>query len=189
MGKNLRHGKVSKRSLAYALGIAGSIASIIGLALVVSPTAEDSIAPAQRSAEHEAESSKSEPPPSVQVQTGRNNMQAGRDVIVNRYGESSGEEGVFLYEEKIEIYWNDWWAHPLRSREHVARVRQAEVAITGEGKTVDFSGVISMNCENGKYFWKSASNFRRPLVDKQAIEDKVPDQIHRNVYKLFCRER
>lgn len=93
--------------------------------------------------------------------------------------------GVFLYEEPVEIYWNDWWAHPLKSRADVKEYGQAEPTITGEGKTVDFVGLLSINCENGKHTWRGTQNFDRTLGE-QETDEIVPPQVIKNAHKLFC---
>ena len=95
--------------------------------------------------------------------------------------------GIFLFEEKVEIYWNDWWAHPLRNKKEIERLGQAELTIRGEGKTVDFVGVLSMNCDNGKYFWRGVENFYTVIRNDKEIAEVVPTPVIKNVYKLFCR--
>lgn len=92
---------------------------------------------------------------------------------------------VFLYEEPIEMYWNNWWAHPLSSDSQRKMLGQAELTITGEGKTVDFVGTLSMNCENGKYSWRGTENFQQRLNGREVVE-LVPRQVIKNVHKLFC---
>lgn len=169
MANNEKQTKQYKR-IVYIIGIIGSIASIVGLAFFFLPNNENASN-------------------SVQIQSGENNIQVGRDIIVNHNGESSRDDGMFLYEEKIEMYWNEWWAHPLGSKKTIKKYGQAEITIMGEGKTVDFSGIISMNCSNGKYYWRSVSNFGDAITDDIEIKRLVPDQIRKNIYKLFCRER
>lgn len=159
-----------KKNTGYALGIAGSIASIVGLLLFFLP--KDGNEPAAK-----------------QVQSGTGNLQIGRDLIVNRFGESTRDDGIFLYEEKVEIYWNDWWAHPLQSRKTRDKYGHADLTITGEGKTVDFRGIISMNCENGKFHWVTASNFGKSIEGDSNISMIVPKQVTKNIYKLFCRDK
>lgn len=160
--------------ISHVLGVIASIVSIVGGLVVFLPKQEPAATPS---------------PAPIQIQSGSGNMQAGRDIIINHKGESTRGDGVFLYEEKVEIYWNEWWAHPLQSHETMKKYGQAELTITGEGKTVDFSGVISMNCNNGKYYWKTATNFQTALSGEKDLMAVVPDQVHKNVYKLFCRER
>jgi len=105
-----------------------------------------------------------------------------------KIGESYNN-GQFLYEEKVELYWNDWWGHPLSSRKEIEKYHQAEITIRGEGKTVDFSGVLSMNCMNGKHYWVTASNFSSQIASDEEIERLVPKEVISNVYKLYCREK
>lgn len=89
--------------------------------------------------------------------------------------------GTFLYEDPIEgVYSNFWTAYPIRSGS------SPELTIRGEGKTVEFSGVIQLNCENGKYFWHSGNLFQEPL-STQEIGDLVPEQAVRAMVRIFCR--
>lgn len=107
--------------------------------------------------------------------------------LKNRVG-SRGSEGIFLFEEPIEQagYFNEWWAHEVSSESEIEQLGQVEVSIRGDGKTVDFTGLLSMNCENGKNFWRGTQNFNTPL-DEEEVNETVPKQVIRNVYKLFCR--
>ncbi len=50
------------------------------------------------------------------------------------------EDGsVFLYREPVEIYWNDWTGIKLLGD---------KAYISGQGKTVQFDGVVSLNCQS-----------------------------------------
>ncbi|MCK0128708.1 hypothetical protein [Erythrobacter sp. F6033] len=90
-------------------------------------------------------------------------------------------EGTFLYEDPVEgVYSNFWTAYPIRSGS------SPELTIRGEGKTVEFSGVIQLNCENGKYFWHSGNLFQEPLSDEE-IRNLVPNQAVRAMVRIFCR--
>ncbi len=100
---------------------------------------------------------------------------------------SSHNNGQFLYEEKVELYWNDWSGHPLTSWKEIEKYHQAEITIRGEGKTVDFSGILSMNCKNGRHYWVTASNFGGQISSVDKIEKLVPEQVIKNVYKLYCK--
>jgi len=96
-----------------------------------------------------------------------------------------GEAGsVFLYDQPIEgVYQNNWWGTAVSSGE----TGQINVYIHGEGKTVDFDGILSLNCENSSgYFWKTASNFETPVMKKDVIEI-LPNIILQNARKLFCK--
>lgn len=75
----------------------------------------------------------------------------------------SVEGGFFLYREQVEMYRNDWMGFPLITT-MTAATRQAQVTIVGEGKTADFIRNLSINCENGKHFWKSAGASDRFLA-------------------------
>lgn len=58
-----------------------------------------------------------------------------------------------LYEEKLEAPYSNNWQATFLPRNDLA-------LITGSGKTVDFYGVLSFNCDpGGSYDWKAAGNF------------------------------
>ena len=87
--------------------------------------------------------------------------------------------GVFLYRERVEMYWNDWIAYPLADMHSLPSFGQVDLTIRGEGKTTSFDGVLSINCENGKHFWKGE-------VPRYAVEE-VPNEVYKNAVSLFCR--
>ena len=93
--------------------------------------------------------------------------------------------GVFVYRESVEMYWNDWTAYLLMDEKSLTMGEQAHLTLIGEGKTVAFVGNISINCENGKFFWKSASNGEM-LSNEEEINSVVPNQVIKNATKLFC---
>ena len=94
-------------------------------------------------------------------------------------GTPVAEGGLFLYREPIEIYWNDWRG-VLVTRPFT---NQAEVAIIGEGKTVDFASILSINCVNGKNFWRTEALDFEDKIQKPVI----PKPVIQNAVKLFCR--
>ncbi len=100
-------------------------------------------------------------------------------------GERGEANSVFLYDEPIEgVYQNNWWGTAVSSGE----TGQINVYIQGEGKTVDFDGILSLNCENPSgYFWKTASNFETP-VKKKKIMEILPHTVLQNARTLFCRQ-
>jgi hypothetical protein len=98
------------------------------------------------------------------------------------------EGGLFLYQQPVERYKNDWVAFPLMPRNKIPTTDQADVQIKGEGKTVDFSGNLSINCGTGKYSWKSASNFGKTLSQPAEVSEVVPTQALKNAQSLFCRK-
>lgn len=94
---------------------------------------------------------------------------------------------IFLLEEDLEgVYANFWHAVPLRTRDEIAQLNGAEMTIIGEGKTVDFYGVLHINCENKKFHWKSASNFGEALNRARSIEQSVPNAVVTNATRAFC---
>jgi len=95
--------------------------------------------------------------------------------------------GVFVYRESVEMYWNDWTAYLLMDKKTLKMMGQAHLTLVSEGKTSEFVGNISINCENGKYFWESASNFGDALPNKKEISAVIPTQVIKNVTKLFCK--
>ena len=82
--------------------------------------------------------------------------------------------GIFLYREMIEMYWNDWLAYPMMDKSQLPSAGQVELSVKGEGKTADFSGILSINCQNGKYSWLNSP------------DDEIPNRVIRNARSLFC---
>lgn len=100
------------------------------------------------------------------------------NVFAAKVGESFGK-GVFLFEEKVEIYANLWSGIAINDR---VEAGQAEVLIRAEGKTADFYGILSINCENTESFWISAVNFGE-TVDASEV---VPKNVVTNASFWFC---
>ena len=101
----------------------------------------------------------------------------------NRAEKSTYQSGTFLYEEPVEgVYSNFWTAYLLRSDP------SPELTIRGEGKTINFSGVIQLNCENGKYFWSTSSNFDKSLKREQ-VDQIVPEPAVRAAKRIFCWDK
>ena len=91
-------------------------------------------------------------------------------------GEAYGQ-GKFLYSEPVEgIYSNNWHGVALNDGNG-----QAVVYINGEGKTVDFYGILSVNCENSNSYWISAKNFE---VEDSSV---VPQKVVMGAAFLFCK--
>lgn len=101
---------------------------------------------------------------------------------------ASLEGGLFLYQQPVERFKNDWIAFPLMPRDKIPTTGQADLQVKGEGKTVDFSGTLSINCGTGKYFWKNASDFGKALTQPSEISEVVPLQTLKNAYRLFCKK-
>lgn len=106
-------------------------------------------------------------------------LRAEIKALEDKIGDRQGGR-VFLLEDRIEgVYSNFWYAHPI------SKTSQAELTVIGEGKLADFVGLLTMNCENGKYFWKSSSNWSDNISETEA-DATVPEQVIRNIYRLFC---
>jgi hypothetical protein len=92
-----------------------------------------------------------------------------------------------LYREPVEMYWNDWFGTLINNESD-----QADVAIVAEGKTSDFTGVISMNCENGLYFWLTASLWRENVMNREGYltrADTVPEAVIAAVRYRYCPDQ
>jgi hypothetical protein len=90
-----------------------------------------------------------------------------------------------LYRQPVEAFWNDWHAQRAGGGE----ASQVDVLITGLGKTADFTGVLSFNCEpGGGQFWKAAGNFGKPVLgaEGELLEPVVPTQVLEKARGLFC---
>ena len=96
--------------------------------------------------------------------------------------------GTFIYDEPLEgVYSNGWTAYLLMSKEALEAGGQARLTIIGEGKSVEFIGNVSINCENGAYSWQSGNNFSDILATEEDIKNVVPQQAIKNAVKLFCK--
>ena len=98
------------------------------------------------------------------------------------------EGGIFLHREPIEIYWTDWIGFPLMTKS-AAATGQARLTVIGEGKAASFTGVLSINCTNGKYYWETATNGieNLPPSNERLINEVVPRQVIKNATRLLCR--
>lgn len=94
--------------------------------------------------------------------------------------------GVFLYREDVEIFWNDWIAYPLTERSNLPTPSQLNMTIIGEGKTVDFIGNVSINCNNGRYFWRSAVNWKTYVTDEEILAETIPEEVILGSISLLC---
>ena len=94
--------------------------------------------------------------------------------------------GVFLYREDVEIFWNDWIAYPLTDRSNLPTPSQLNMTIIGEGKTVDFIGNVSINCNNGRYFWRSAVNWDTYITDEEILAETIPEEVILGSISLLC---
>ena len=101
---------------------------------------------------------------------------------------SAKNGGIFLYRESVEIYWNDWVSYPLMDRRNLPSDDQVELLIKGEGKTALFYGVLSINCNNGKYYWEGIPSNNGDALNESNINTIVPSQAIDNAIKLFCKK-
>ena len=107
--------------------------------------------------------------------------------ILPRLGTASNG-GLYLYREPIEMYWNDWVAYPLLDRKDLPSHDQVEALIKAEGKTAEFYGVLSINCNNGKYYWKGTPSNFQDALNQANIISTVPQQVVNNAITLFCNK-
>lgn len=117
------------------------------------------------------------------------NVQSSIESVTSRLEEDRNQalgayqDGVFLYEDPVEgVYSNFWTAYLMRMDP------SPHLTVRGEGKTVEFSGVITLNCENGRYLWETGSDFGTPIA-KAEIDDYVPQPVHRAMYRIFCWDK
>jgi hypothetical protein len=96
--------------------------------------------------------------------------------------------GIYLYEQIIERYRNEWVAYTTMAAAKLPTKAEASIQIKGEGKTVEFSGIVIINCANGRHVWKSASNFGTALKQPGEIQELVPPQVMQNAAQLFCKK-
>lgn len=100
---------------------------------------------------------------------------------------SSLEGGKYLFREAVEGYWNDWIGFPVMIKT-ASETGQSRVTIVGEGKTATFIGNLSINCENGKYYWESAGSASEFLTSESQTHALVPRSVISNAIKLFCKK-
>lgn len=102
-----------------------------------------------------------------------------------KVGERGDAGSIFLHVEPIEgVYVNNWWGTAVGSADD----GDVKVYISGEGKTVDFDGILSLNCESADgHFWKTASNFETP-VKQNEMGEILPKKVLQNARKFFCKK-
>jgi hypothetical protein len=98
---------------------------------------------------------------------------------VSRQGDTLKDGSVFLYREKVEIYWNDWTG---------VRLPNSKVYISGSGKTVTFNGVLQLNCQSASgYSWLTASSSYGALgISERELNMIVPIQAVSAAFTVFC---
>lgn len=86
--------------------------------------------------------------------------------------------GVFLFRELVERagYYNDWWAYPIDLRVPHLNRASPDVMIIGEGKTVEFRGVLRLGDGTAEPAWQSATNFEESVTASE-LERMVPRQV------------
>lgn len=83
------------------------------------------------------------------------------------------------------LYSNTWTAALLLGS---GTTRQIDVVVEGSGKTVGFTGVLSLNCElGGSQYWKAAGNFGESEKDLDAFAARiVPTEVVTRVRARHC---
>jgi hypothetical protein len=98
-------------------------------------------------------------------------------------GSKTDRGRTFLLREPVEMYWNDWSG--VRVSDDGAG--QVDVYIAGEGKTVVFDGVVSLNCESEtEYYWRIAGDSGQALSEEE-VDAKVPPRVIVNARAIFCK--
>lgn len=82
---------------------------------------------------------------------------------------------VHLYTEPVEgVYSNSWSATSVNNSN--------PILVRGEGKTVDFVGLLNVDCDNAVMSnWSYATNFDEPNASV------VPAQAIKKIRQLFCK--
>ncbi len=107
------------------------------------------------------------------------NLNAERDTYSIPKVGTTINGGIFLHRESVEMYWDDWVAYPMLDRKDLPSNGQVTLAINGEGKSVNFNGILSINCENGQNYWEAAN--------ADAPEEHIPVAVNNNAVSLFCK--
>lgn len=91
---------------------------------------------------------------------------------------------AFLHREFIDRrFFNDWSGIKV-SGNHSSQVF---VHVSGEGKTVGFHGILSINCNSGSgYYWETAANYKRALTEAD-LNEIVPLSVIANAKHIFCK--
>lgn len=120
----------------------------------------------------------------VSVQDPTSNSQSvSNSSIPYKRGDRYENGEVFLYREPVEIYRNDWTG---------IRVSKDRVRISGQGKTVDFKGFLSLNCRGASgYSWITASNKlgQGNITTDAQISKIVPAQVTLAASEEFCQDK
>ncbi len=129
---------------------------------------------------------KSEPstPPATPILNRTNpivNMPARPVSRIPKLGDIQADGSVHLYREPVEIYWNDWRGQRLPGN---------KVHISSEGKTVQFDGILELNCDSRTgHSWHAASNgysYNGRSMTEAQIKETVPNRVMIAAYAVFC---
>jgi hypothetical protein len=106
------------------------------------------------------------------------------DITAASADDPNSTSAVLIYEEKVEIYFNLWSG----IRVNDASADQATVYIKGEGKTVDFDGVMSINCEAmSGYSWITGAFWSGETPATEALyQENIPSEVISGARELFC---
>lgn len=107
------------------------------------------------------------------------NLNAQRDTYSAPKVGTAINGGVFLHREPVEMYWDDWVAYPMMDRKDLPSDGQVILAINGEGKSVNFNGILSINCEDGQNYWEAAN--------ADTPDEHIPVAVKNNAVSLFCK--
>jgi len=95
-----------------------------------------------------------------------------------KQGHKSEDGMIYLFQEPIEIYWNNWTGKSLH---------EDKIYISGEGKTVNFDGILNLNCESESgYTWVAVNNFNEQISKEYEFTDIVPIQVISATFEEFC---
>lgn len=101
-----------------------------------------------------------------------------------KLGDKNFDGRTFIFYQPVEIYGNNWSG--IRVNDPASD--QANVYIKGEGKTVDFDGVMSINCDSASgYFWLTGSFWggETPATE-QLYNENIPTEVIAGARQLFC---
>lgn len=93
-------------------------------------------------------------------------------------------DGLFLYREPVEAFWNDWVAHPPPPR--LQGQDQVQLRIVGEGRTKSFDGMLTLNCSSEALGWIGARNFGELIRSSGVTKAMVPQEVIAGARRLFC---
>ncbi len=91
---------------------------------------------------------------------------------------SSFNGGAYLCREKVETYWNDWYA---------LNATQNTLDVHGEGKTTEFKGHLTINCDTGKHNWSKATDMDQQLTSNTDIAEIVPLDVIKKAKRHICK--